>query len=548
MKRNAMALILAVCMILALVPVQASAAQLQALPEVTLAPTALIEIPQTQADAYGITMTAAGPGRAELYTQSAEAGQSVYFMADPDPGYKVSFEKSGYWPGEPGQVDKNIKLYYIGANIYELIMPAGEVVLELEFVEIPTASHKVSLKANAGGLVTVDQQTAKKGESLFIQVITSPGYTLESVQGISKSGTHKCYHLGKMEGAELFEVFMPDEDLEIWVTCKRNGPYSITTRITGNGTVTLSHQNAYELENVTVTAVPDRGHRVESVGCYHSPVTRVRENVWTFSMPKFKEEVHVAFVPIAYNISVTTELPMGGTASVDRKSATIGQTVTITCVPEAGYRVAQITGASVTDRGNNTYTFVVDNADVAVKVLFLRQENPFLDVNETHFFYESVLWAVKNGITNGTGPDTFGPMGQCNRAQVVTFLWRAFGSPAPKSAENPFQDVPDDSFYTQAVLWAVEQGITNGLTETTFGPTAVCNRAQVVTFLWRAAGSPEPARGASPFSDVEQGGWYAKAVLWALENGITTGTSDTAFSPNGGCLRAQVVTFLHRAR
>ena len=544
MKRIAMALI--VCMLLALVPAQASAAQFRALPEPIPAPTALAELPHPQGKTYSITMTSTGKGQAELYASKAAAGESVYFLADPEPGYEVSFDNCGYWP-EPGEPKVEIYLKYIGANVYELKMPAGNVELNLEFVKLTTASHKVTLSASTGGIVTVDQNTAKKGEHLFIQVITGPGYSLESVQGKSKSGTHECYHLGKVEGAELYEVFMPNEDLEIQVTFQRNGPYAITHHVTGNGTVSLSHRSAYELETVTVTAHPARGHRVESVGCYHSQVTKKSENVWTFSMPKFREEVHITFVPITYALSVRTETPMGGTAHLDRESGTIGQTVTLTCLPEEGYRVARITGAKVTGSGTNTYTFRVDNADLSLSVLFLREENPFLDINETHFFYDSVLWAVEKGITNGTGADTFGPLGECNRAQVVTFLWRAAGSPAPESRENPFTDVPEGVWFTDAILWAVEQGITNGLTETTFGPGTVCNRAQVVTFLWRAAGSPAPGSPENPFTDVPEGGWFTDAVLWALENGITEGTSAAAFSPGSQCLRAQVVTFLHRA-
>ena len=172
--------------------------------------------------------------------------------------------------------------------------------------------------------------------------------------------------------------------------------------------------------------------------------------------------------------------------------------------------------------------------------------NPFADVLRNQFFYESVLWAVENGITNGVDATHFGPYLFCNRAQVVTFLWRAAGSPAPVSRENPFVDVPEDSWYTDAVLWAVENGITNGLTADTFGPNEQCNRAQVVTFLWRANGS-KVVDAENPFVDVPANAFYRDAVVWALQNGITTGASATAFDPNGICMRAHVVTFLYRA-
>ena len=153
---------------------------------------------------------------------------------------------------------------------------------------------------------------------------------------------------------------------------------------------------------------------------------------------------------------------------------------------------------------------------------------------------------MENGITKGTDDTHFSPDGICTRAQAVTFLWRAAGSPAPRSRTVPFTDVPVGSYYYDAVLWAVENGITKGTSDTMFSPNATCTRAQIVTFLWRAAGSPEP-KSMSSFSDVSADSYYAKAVAWAVENGITTGTGDGKFSPDATCTRAQSVTFLFRA-
>ncbi len=186
-------------------------------------------------------------------------------------------------------------------------------------------------------------------------------------------------------------------------------------------------------------------------------------------------------------------------------------------------------------------------ADVVLNAMKPEPVNPFADVQKEQFFYDAVLWAVENGITNGVNADHFGPYINCNRAQVVTFLWRAAGSPAPANRVNPFTDVPDNVWYTDAVLWAVENGITNGLTATTFGPDALCNRAQVVTFLWRANGSKVVDGAANPFVDVPADAFYHDAVVWAVKNGITTGASAAEFNPNGICMRAHVVTFLYRA-
>ncbi|MCR4963074.1 MAG: S-layer homology domain-containing protein [Firmicutes bacterium] len=174
-------------------------------------------------------------------------------------------------------------------------------------------------------------------------------------------------------------------------------------------------------------------------------------------------------------------------------------------------------------------------------------KNRFRDVDANAYYADAVNWAVDKGVTEGTGPDTFSPGLVCSRAQVVTFLWRAAGSPEPNSSENPFTDVEKGSYYEKAVLWAVENGVTEGTGATTFGPDQGCSRAQVVTFLWRAAGSPEPNSSENPFTDVEKGSYYEKAVLWAVENGITEGTGATTFSPDQSCNRAQIVTFLYRA-
>lgn len=174
-------------------------------------------------------------------------------------------------------------------------------------------------------------------------------------------------------------------------------------------------------------------------------------------------------------------------------------------------------------------------------------KNPFKDVKQDAYYYDSVLWAVnhKPQITNGTGPDSFSPDATCTRGQVVTFLWRAAGEPAPKNTRNPFKDVSEDSYYYKAVLWAIEKGITNGTGATTFSPEVGCTRGQVVTFLYRANGEPK-VTATNPFTDVSTGQYYFDAVLWAVKNEITNGTSATTFSPNATCTRGQIVTFLYR--
>ena len=172
---------------------------------------------------------------------------------------------------------------------------------------------------------------------------------------------------------------------------------------------------------------------------------------------------------------------------------------------------------------------------------------PFDDVPESAYYYTPVEWAVKKGITTGVGGGLFAPNQGCTRAQVVSFLWRAAGKPAPESDYNPFTDVEESKFYYEAVLWAVEQGITGGVSSTSFAPDATCTRGQIVTFLYRAFGEPETEMSENPFRDVADSAYYLSPVLWAVEKGVTTGMSADSFAPGATCTRAQVVTFLYRA-
>ena len=326
MKYRVLALVLALVLTLALVPPRAFAAQLKSLPEPALMPMAQGALPQPQEKTYSVTMTYSGAGTAELYNTSAGAGESVYFLADPEPGYRVSFEKCGYIP-EPGEKKVDIFLKYIGANIYELKMPAGDVVLDLEFVKIETASHKVKLTVATGGMASVDQKTAKKGESLFVEVITSSGYSNPSVRTLSGGREAEGYYLGTVAGAKLFEVFMTDADLEIIVEFDRNGPYTVTAHVGTGGKLELSHKSAYELETVTITAKPDRGYQVASISAGRSQLQKVKENVWSFSMPRSNEQIMATFAPVVYPVRATLEVELGGTVALSAQSATIGQTM-----------------------------------------------------------------------------------------------------------------------------------------------------------------------------------------------------------------------------
>ena len=210
--------------------------------------------------------------------------------------------------------------------------------------------------------------------------------------------------------------------------------------------------------------------------------------------------------------------------------------------------IVQPEDGKISDDGKD----IVDAAgsrSTKVQIEATARANPFVDVAEGTFYYDAVLWAVNHSpqITNGTDETHFSPGATCTRGQVVTFLWRAAGCPEPTSGSNPFTDVKEGAFYYKAVLWAVEKGITKGTSATTFSPNQGCTRGQVVTFLHRSAGTPAPGSKEHPFTDVSSGAFYYEAVLWAVEKGITKGTSPTTFSPNATCTRGQIVTFLYRA-
>ena len=255
-----------------------------------------------------------------------------------------------------------------------------------------------------------------------------------------------------------------------------------------------------------------------------------------------------------YSVS-TPSKTKNGTVTVSPKNASKGDTVTVTVKPDSGYVLETLTvtdknGNELTlkDKGNGKYTFTMPAGKVEVKATFMEDNsmlNFFYDVPNGAYFYEAVKWAVENGITTGVGNDLFAPEQPCTRAQIVTFLWRAAGSPEPKGAASGMTDVVSGSYYEKAVAWAIENGITTGTTTSTFSPDATCTRAQAVTFLARALNAK--AASAAEFSDVPTGSYFADAVAWAAANGVTEGIGGGLFGSDNDCTRGQIVTFLYRA-
>lgn len=248
-----------------------------------------------------------------------------------------------------------------------------------------------------------------------------------------------------------------------------------------------------------------------------------------------------------------------GTVSTSPKNASKGDDVTITATPDKGYEVDDIVAKdakgnklTLKDNGDGTYTFTMPASKVTIEATFAEKqadepvapEKLFADVSAEEYYYEAVKWASENGVTGGIGENLFGANLPCTRAQIVTFLWRAAGSPEPKGMSG-FVDVSADAYYAKAVAWAVEEGIVSGTSATTFNPDAVCTRAQSVAFLYRAFG--EKVNKAAGFSDVSADAYYADAVAWAVENGVASGIGGGLFAPDQNCARGQIVAFLYRA-
>ena len=250
--------------------------------------------------------------------------------------------------------------------------------------------------------------------------------------------------------------------------------------------------------------------------------------------------------------AVSTGKTGNGTLSLSDTTARRGDTVTVTVKPDKGYTLETLTvtdsrgsALTLTDKGSGKFAFTMPSGSVTVNATFMEDNsilNFFVDVPASAYYYDAVKWAAEQGITGGTDENHFSPDASCTRAQIVTFLWRAAGSPVVNYI-LPFEDVAESSYYAEAVRWAASQGIVSGISPTRFGPDLPCTRAQAMTFLYGAMGSPA-VTGGSGFLDVDSGAYYAGPVAWAVKNHITSGTGNGLFGTENICTRAQIVTFL----
>lgn len=326
-------------------------------------------------------------------------------------------------------------------------------------------------------------------------------------------------------------------DAVVSVTCDDT---SVEVKNNNDGTYTVALPNTTKTYNFKAALAESANYTAADSTC-------------TVSVTRRSSSSGSSSSNLTYSVT-TLSKSENGKVSLDKSTAKKGDTVTVTVTPDAGYQLDKLTVTDkngnvlkLTDKGDGKYSFTMPDGKVEIKAVFAKkvETSPFGDVSTDAYYYKAVQWAQEKGITDGISSDLFGPKQPCTRSQIVTFLWRAAGSPEPKGTAAGMTDVVPDSYYAKAVAWAVENGITTGTAEGTFSPDATCTRAQAVTFLARAQNAK--ATGKTAFSDVPAESYFADAVAWAQANGVTTGTSETTFSPDNDCTRAQIVTFLYRA-
>lgn len=426
-------------------------------------------------------------------------------------------------------------------------------------LEVPNPG---SLGSDGLKAVTLDLNGGKLGNSSeAIQIIVKNGskFTAPASDGLNRpDGNNGSYF--KWLGSDG-NLYAPGESVPKVVTTLTAqwtvNQYTITYNLVG-GTVE-GNPNTYTIETVAFTLKNPIKSGYTFTGWSGTGLNG--ENNMTVTIPTGSTGNRAYTAHWRYNGSghsysyYTIKATAGAGGSISPSgnvSVREGREQTFTITPDKGYAVANVKIDGKSIGAVKSYTFENVRRTHTIEVIFMKangnpQTGVFVDVATGSYYEDAVDWAVENGITKGTDDTHFSPDGICTRAQAVTFLWRTAGSPKPETRAMPFTDVPVGSYYYDAVLWAVENGITKGTSDTTFSPNTTCTRAQIVAFLWRSEKSPA-AGTANPFADVKSTAYYADAVLWAVKENITKGTTSTTFSPNADCTRAQIVTFLWRCK
>ena len=517
--------------------------------------------PDVPGQAYSITIFPSDGGTVTVAPASAAASTEILLTVTPDSGYH--FQRWNVFPA-------NLTISKALGNAYSFKMPASNVVLQAIFEADDTPNppqpteFTVTFDAN-GGSGSMEPEAVKEGTSYLL-----PECAFTAPEG-------KEFDAWKIDGAryDVGDPYLINANTTataLWKDIDNNPGqlYSITILTSEGGSITASHTSAEADTQIFLTVAPNSGYLLEQCKAIEPRdliVGPIDTNVYMFYMPESNVVLQPVFVKYQTTEFTVTFDANGGMPEVSSMETVNGRLPSLPGAIHSGrYRFADWYTAKL--GGERVTTQTVFSEDTTVYAHWVRTggsggsggstkkdpekkdtaaERKFVDVPKGGYFEDAVDWAVENGITTGTDASHFSPDDVCTRAQAVTFLWRAAGCPQPKNRTMPFTDVPKSSYFYDAVLWAVEAGITKGTSDAKFSPDDLCTRAQIAVFLWRSEGSPL-AEGRNPFADVAANAYYADAVLWAVAEDITMGTSRTTFSPDDTCTRAQIVTFLWRCK
>ena len=519
--------------------------------------------------ASGVDYTLRAPSAGSRYTGSGESQRGTPQsnewdrVLDKDDGYIKNRNKVYSWGQDTpnfGSGFRAVRGYYSARHWYYYSSSYQNV--DLGFRPVLEVPNPGSLGPGGLKAVTLDLGGGKLGGSTdTIQIIVKNGskFTAPASDSLTRpDGNNGSYF--KWLGSDG-NLYAPGESVpEVVTTLTAQwtvNQYTITYDLAG-GTVE-GNPDTYTIETVAFTLKNPTKSGYTFTGWSGTGLDG--ENNMTVTIPTGSTGNRIYTAHWRYNGSghsysyYTIKATAGAGGSISPSgnvSVREGRAQTFTITPDKGYAVSNVKIDGKSIGAVKSYTFKNVRRNHAIEVIFTKvngnpQTGVFVDVATGSYYEDAVDWAVENGITKGTDDTHFSPDGICTRAQAVTFLWRTAGSPKPETRAMPFTDVPVGSYYYDAVLWAVENGITKGTSDTTFSPNMTCSRAQIVAFLWRSEKSPA-AGIANPFADVKSDAYYADAVLWAVKENITKGTTSTTFSPNADCTRAQIVTFLWRCK
>ena len=489
---------------------------------------------------FTITVKTDGNGTASASHAKAVVGTEIRLTATPKEGYHFK-----EWQVISGNVT-------IKDN--KFTMPDGNVevkaIFEKDAPPAPT-EFTITVKTDGNGTASASHAKAVVGTEIILTATPKTGYHFKEWQVISGGVTIKDDKFlmpnDNVEVKAIFEKDAPPAPTEFTITFDGNGGTpSVDSMTTTNQKLTslpsASRSGSYSFDGWYTKK--NGGTNVTTATVFSANTTVYAH--WTYTGGGGGGSGY-SYYTIKATAGAGGSISPSGNVSVRE-----GRDQTFTITPDKGYAVANVKIDGKSIGAVKSYTFENVSRTHTIEVIFMKangnpQTGVFVDVATGSYYEDAVDWAVENGITQGTDDTHFSPDGICTRAQAVTFLWRAAGSPEPETRAMPFTDVPVGSYYYDAVLWAVENGITKGSSDTTFSPNMTCTRAQIVAFLWRSEKSPA-AGTANPFADVKSTAYYADAVLWAAKEDITKGTTNTTFSPNADCTRAQIVTFLWRCK